>query len=357
MFVSSNPHLISFLSQQLEHPNQKAGTNALFSLFVQLFAFSDPGYPDEAKLGKCRPIFHSQTKLESLTTRVLFENILLTSTAASVLHKIFQFAFSMIEKVLLQTPSRSGNVDRTSSELNLEHAMYALVNISLSFRWCSESNITPNPYFGTQPCFGCQLNSLTVELIRKLSPMRKKLSKLLSFEKFRAHTTQFFSNWWYRMERPSLCACDAPFKVSGVDDMTRILKNVKSILSSPFPYLSVHSLSSIHPSLQQSLDGVSAPNSPIASPHISCAPTPRSPAPFALDALQCPPQPSAVHPMVQVTSEAGAGMRWSNTRMSSPLEGKKACTPRSPQFTCCQKILNSLNQQKLGQHLADADCE
>ena len=52
MYFSSNHTLLSFLSMQTDKPSQKSGNYVPLSLFVQLFACSDPGYPDFAKLGE-----------------------------------------------------------------------------------------------------------------------------------------------------------------------------------------------------------------------------------------------------------------------------------------------------------------
>jgi hypothetical protein len=151
MYFSSNHTLVSFLSMQTDRPSQKSGYVPL-SLFVQLFACSDPGYPDFAKLGECRPIFDTQTKLESLITHKVFENVQQTCCdgSSSILQRIFNFASEMMQKFVDQTSSRDHQNDITSSEQNLEYALCALVNISLSFRWCIESNVSPNPYSRVQ---------------------------------------------------------------------------------------------------------------------------------------------------------------------------------------------------------------
>ena len=120
MYLSSNDTLVSFLLAQVHNPNQKSGANTLMSLFVQLFASSEPGYPDSAKLGSLRPIVDSQTKLESLVTHVLFKQAqqACAGGGSSVLMMIFQFAFDMILKCV-QTSCRDQQGDVTSSEQNL----------------------------------------------------------------------------------------------------------------------------------------------------------------------------------------------------------------------------------------------
>jgi hypothetical protein len=285
MYISSNNTLVAFLSAQVDNPNQKSGTNTLLSLFVQLFACSDPGYStiytaDSKKLELCRPIFDTQTKLESLVTHVLFKQAqqACAEGSRSVLMRIYQFAFGMIDKVVDQTLSRDHQGDVTSSEQNLDYALSALVNISLSFRYCIETNIASNPYINVQPCVNCQLNALTSELFCKLPPLKKAMSKLQMQEKFGARMSHLISDWWYRMERHSLCECNFA-KIVGNEQ----LRAVKKIMSSSF--FNLNDAPRMAPSLQAALSVLpsSVSSTPNHSPKICGSPMVAPQRPPALD--------------------------------------------------------------------------
>jgi hypothetical protein len=283
MFISSNDTLVAFLSAQVDNPNQKSGTNTLMSLFVQLFACSDPGYftiytHDSKKLGSYRPIFDTQTKLESLITHVLFKQAqqACAEGSRSVLMRIYQFAFGMIDNVVTLSRDQQGEV--TSSEQNLDYALSALMNISLSFRYCLESNVTANPYISAHPCVNCQLNLLTSELFCKLPCLKKAMSKVQMQEKFGARISHLISEWWYRMEKHTLCDCSFA-RIVGNEH----LEAVKKIVSPSFFDLDGTSMMAI--SLQAALSVLpsSLSSTPNHSPKPSGSPKAGTPRPPPLD--------------------------------------------------------------------------
>ncbi len=252
MFVSSNDTLISFLSAQVESPNKKIGRNALISLFVQLFAFSDAGYPDFAKLGKCRPIFDTQTKLESLITHSLFYKV--HQSCSNVLKIIFDYALEMIKSVN-DSSSRDQQGGITTSEQNFEYALCALVNISLSLRWCMESNSDSNPYSLVNPCVYCQINTLTSVFFRELQPLQHALLRLQSRGRFGSRILHLISDWWNRLERH---VCTDRCCTAAVDE---VLKSVKKIVC----ILNLEDAASMDVSLEVRLSGI-APVSPFVGP-------------------------------------------------------------------------------------------
>jgi hypothetical protein len=268
MFFSSEDELISFLYLQVENSRNSchhlSGNRAPLSIFVQLFAFSDPGYPDFAKLGGCTPIFDSQTKRESSITHALFEKVQRCCSvgSSSTLQIIFQFAFDMMKSFEEHVSPRDRQADVTAAEQNLTYALCALVNISKSFKWCIESNIFPNPYTAARPCVNCELNSLISILFRKLLPLKKIVPKLHLRGKFGARVSLLISDWWYRIERPSICACGTQ-NVVGNDE----LKTVKKIVAPNF--LNLPGMTRMHPALQSRLSSIPS-SSPEDSP--KCTP-------------------------------------------------------------------------------------
>lgn len=361
MFVSCNDALISFLSRQVENPNHSlSGNNTLLSLFVQLFAFSDPGYLDLAKLGSVKPIFDSQTKLESLITHSLFEKIQrsFAGGSCSVLLRIFQFAFDKIDSFVQQGSSQQGEI--TSSEQNLTYALCALVNISLSFKWCLESNITPNPYSLARPCVNCEFNSQTSILFCKLLPLRNAMHRLQSRGKFGARMAHLISDWWYRMERPSFCACTND-KVVGDEQ----LKTVKKIVSPNF--LNLHSTTRRFPGLHLRLSGfpASSPeNSPKLVPKVPTRPplTPLDISPLDVStAYQTPRSKSVAVDISQSDDSPPVSIEfYSRTRVSTPRSPPESSekVDEAPKILCPHEtILKLLHDHQHGRHIVDDSSE
>jgi hypothetical protein len=335
MFFSSNDALLSFLSMQVENPNKKVGKNVSLSLFVQLFAFSISGHPDHDKLGSCRPIIDTQTKLESLITHVLFGKV--QQTCNSVLRRIFEFAFEMMENVN-HSSSRDQQGGITPSEQNFEYALCALVNMSLSFRWCMESNVDHNPYTNAAyACVNCELNEQTSILFRKMRHLKNAMSRLQSRLKFGSRMSHLISNWWNRLERCH-CACSC---VAVVED--EVLKSVKKIIS----FLKLDDLLLMNTKLKGSLSSF-PPSSPYASP-MSPKLTAQS---LSTVLLQSPSsldlEPSA--PLHQLHSaKREVSTRWSNTRIGPPRDEKTTETLKTSTFhTCFEKIPRLLECLRCG---------
>jgi hypothetical protein len=344
MCLSSNKTLFSFLLAQVYNPNQKSGANTVLSLFVQLFASSEPGYHGSAKLGSLRPIVPSQYMLDSLVTHVLFEQSKQAQQAcanggSSVLMLIFQFAFDMIECV--QTLCRDQQGDVTSSEQNLDYALTALMKISYSFKYCIENNIAGNPYTSAQPCVNCELNLLTSELFRKLPPLKKVMSKLQMQEKFGARISHLISDWWYRMERRFLCKCSLA-KVVGNEQ----LKVVKKIASPR--YFNLEGTPRMMPSLQVALSVISSSvPSPNDSPK-SCgspqAAPPRSIFPIPPLELAAEASPSANRTPSDPNTPS---LRHSRTHVVAYSERKsKTLKPLLTEETRFQTILKQLRDHQ-----------
>jgi hypothetical protein len=334
MFFSSNDKLVSFLSMQVDHPKHHlSGNKAPLSLFVQLFAFSDPCYPDFNKFGSCKPIFDSQTKAESLITHFLFEKVQQTCVegSKSVLLRIFQFAFDMLDSFERQASIRDQQVDITSSEQNLTYAFCALVNISVSFRWCIESNVTPNPYTLANPCVNCELNKQTSILFCKLLPIKKAMSKMRLRDKFGARMSHLISEWWFRMERPLLCSCGHD-KVVGNED----LKTVKKIISPHF--LNLPSAPRMYPRLQAALSSVQS-SSPEDSP--KCAPKVPAESPPLLEVGRTYFSSERRTPLEKLASSCGV---FSRNHVSSPKVETETETPKIR--TCFEQILQLLTKSR-----------
>ena len=323
----------------------------MLSLFVQLFASSEPGYHGSAKLGSLRPIVPSQYMLDSLVTHVLFEQSKQAQQAcanggSSVLMLIFQFAFDMIECV--QTLCRDQQGDVTSSEQNLDYALTALMKISYSFKYCIENNIAGNPYTSAQPCVNCELNLLTSELFRKLPPLKKVMSKLQMQEKFGARISLLISDWWYRMERRFLCKCSLA-KVVGNEQ----LKVVKKIASPR--YFNLEGTPRMMPSLQVALSVISSSvPSPNDSPK-SCGSPQAAPArsmpPLELAAEESPSAnrtPSNPHtPCTPLVLKDEVSLRHSTTHVMAYSERKsKTLKPLLTEDTRFQTILKLLRDHQ-----------
>lgn len=363
MFFSANETLVSFLSMQADKPSQKSGNYVLISLFVQLFASSDPGNTNLAKLGECRPIFDTQTKLESLITHKLFENVQQTCTegSSSILQRIFNFASEMMQKFVDQTSSRDHQVDITSSEQNLEYALCALVNISRSFRWCIESNVSPNPYSRVKPCVNCEFNSLTSRFCRMLLPLKKAMPKLQVRGKFGARMSHLISDWWYRISSPFLCECSCD-KAVGNDE----LKTIKRIVSPKF----LNCSTKMNPSLQVVLSGVPS-SSPEDSPKSCSSPqlSMQRPPSKLFPSLDLGPRATLSRtPSAQVESLCTPPATreesphetprecWSRTRVSTPRsDSKPPGTPKT--LTCVEKILKLLENRQQGRSSAGDNIE
>jgi hypothetical protein len=332
MFFSSNDALLSFLSMQVENPNKKIGKNVSLSLFVQLFAFSKSGHPDYDKLGSRRPIFDTQTKLESLITHTLFEKV--RQTCSSVLQRIFEFAFEMMENANLSS-SRDRQGGLTPSERNFEYAIRALVKISLSFRWCMESNVDPNPYTNAaNSCVNCQLNKQTSILFCKLRSLKNAMSRLQSHWKFAARMSHLISNWWNRVERRN-CSCSC---VTDVED--EVLISINRIIS----FLNLDDLLPMNITLKDRLSGFPPPSPNVSplSPKLTAQTLSKvlSRSPCSLDVESTAPLPQLHSAKREVSS------RWSNTRMAPPLSEKKTGTLKTS--TCYEKILRLLECLRCG---------
>ena len=350
MYFSSNENLVSFLSKQVDNPNQKVGTNVSLSLFVQLFSYSIPD-PDLAKLRGNRPIFDTQTKLESLNTHVLVEKVQRNCAACSpaVVERIFDYASDMIQNV--ERSSRDQQCDITSSEQNLEYALCALVNISLSYRWCIENGVVADAYSSAQSCVSCQLNSVTMKLIRKLLPLKKLMPKLRSLGTFDARLSLLISDWWYRIERPFMCPCSSGNAVGHEE-----LKDVKKIVSARF--LDLAGTTKMHAGLARRLSDVQSPVlSPTDSPKIGSPTTPKPGLPF-LDighshvTFKDTSQHENPSPQSAGNREVG---NWSSNWVSPPQtpSPKTVISAPVPEPTCCQKILSSLRNRREGLLLPD----
>jgi len=359
MYFSSNESLVSFLSRQVDNPNKINGQNEPLSLFVQLFSYSIPD-PDFAKLGCNRPIFDTQTKLESLNTHVLFERVQRNCAACSpsVVERISEYACAMMRKVQtkLQTSSRDQLGDITSSEQNLEYALRALVNISLSYRWCTENGVVAPVYTSAQPCVSCQLNSVTMKFIQKLLPLKELMPKLRWLGKCHARLSLLISDLG---QHPCHCPCK-----SGTPVGNEVLKNVKKIISAPFLNLAgtpmmaavVRRVSHIQ---------ITPVSSPIGSPKVGSPknPTPRLPSLDIGDSHMAFKDSSHTPIWKQrsdkLPSDQSAGSqgtpreaeRWSLKWVSPPQTeppSHSASAPPAPEPTCCQNILSALRSWQDG---------
>lgn len=340
MYFSCNDTLLSFLSTQVETPNRKSGQNVSLSLLVQLFAYSHPG---DDQLGTCRPIFDSQTKLETLVTHELFAKV--EHTGTSVLRRIVDFIFGMIQN--MSSHDQKGDVTR--SEKNFDDALRALVKISRSFRWCFENRVQPNPYTNNHSCcINCELNRFTSELFCKLQSLgREKVVKMLQpRENSGALMSSLISDWFFcRTQRPALCTCSCDKHVA---------QNVFQSLRKIVAYLKLDDVLSMNPELKDILSalppytGTSSPSrSPCLQPitkALSMAIADECPSPHDLSTAMSPQTNSA---MKEVS------YRWSNKHISPPQSERMTETTKTSRG--CEGVLRKITSLQCGQVNAGSD--
>jgi hypothetical protein len=336
MFFSCNDTLLCFLSAQVETPNPKAGLAGL-ALLVQLFAYSHPG----DQLGKCRPIFDSQTKLETLITHELYGKVQQSGTI--VLRRIFDLIFGIIDD--MSSHEQKGDI----TEKIFFDALCALVNILRSYRWCFENSVNPNPYINAHPCCSnCELNRLTSELFCKLQSLgRKKVVKMLQWrENIGALMSSLVSDWSFcRAQRPALCACSCDNDVA-----QNVFQSVKKIVA----YLKLDDVFNTNPELKRifsALPPCSFTSSPSGSPFLK----PTAKILIKVPADECP---SPHELLTALSPQANSAVkevpyRWSHKHISPPQSERMTETTKASRR--CQDVLGKMRSLQCGRGNAGGD--
>jgi len=261
MYFTSNESLASLLFDQVENPNPKVGSNVSMSLFVQLFSYSIP-YPDLSMLVGGRPIFDSTICLESLRTHVLAEHMQVHSAHShGVVQRIFSYAVEMMKMVAAKECSRDQQ-DATPSEINLDFALCAMVNISLSHRLCRQNRSFRDAYRHMSPCMHCQLNSYTIAFLRSLLPLKDQMPKVKLHGNFDTHLAVLISDWWYRVEHPNHCLCNVVCSSADAAASPDHLRTLKRAASEG----RLDILESLPDTLRSRLQAVPLSPSPVGSP-------------------------------------------------------------------------------------------